>query len=226
MRNFLYINGSPRGEEKSSSALILKDIAAYIKEEGINDETPEILTLPRSIKKDPDDILETMENADTWFLALPLYVDSLPGHLSWWLKEFENRRKSRNDTKKIRVYGIVNCGFPEAIQNADALRILELFCSRNGLDWRFGVGVGMGEPYKQMYSIPLKAGMKREILAAFQALAVDVENETVAEQENLFVRVRYPRFLYRIQGSLRWIVRSRKNGVKGRGLYARPLLEG
>jgi hypothetical protein len=225
MKKILYINGSPRGENGSTSHLILKDIAAYFKEEGIRKEDAEFLTIPRSIRKDPKSILNTMDEADIWIIALPLYIDVLPGHLSWWLREYQNHRNSQKDKKNIRVYGIINCGFPEAIQNADALRVLEIFCRKCEMEWRFGIGIGMGEPYKEMHGIPLRSWMKSTIFTSFQALGNDIDHSEAAPENNSFAQVKYPRFLYRIQGAFGWISRARKNGVSRRDLYARPLLE-
>lgn len=225
MKKILYINGSPRGESDSSSYLILKDIAGYLKEEGIRNEDAEIITIPRSLKKEKETILSIMDKADIWIMALPLYVDVLPGHLSWWLQEYQNYRMSQTERQNKRVYGIVNCGFPEAIQNADALRVLEIFCRKNDLQWRFGIGIGMGEPYKEMHDIPLRSWMKSEIFASYKALADDLQRDESTPNSNFFVQVKYPRFLYRIQGTFGWIFRARKNGLSRRDLYARPLLE-
>ncbi|MBF9016299.1 MULTISPECIES: NAD(P)H-dependent oxidoreductase [unclassified Oceanispirochaeta] len=225
MKKILYINGSPRGEKGSSSPLILKDIAAYLKDEGIRKEDAKVFTIPRSIKENTKSILETMDDADIWIIALPLYVDVLPGHLTWWLREYQNHRMSQENRKNIRVYGIVNCGFPEAIQNADALRVLEIFCRKSELEWRFGIGIGMGEPYKEMRAIPLRSWMKSEILASYKALGNDIHRDEAAPDSNYFVQVKYPRFLYRLQGAFGWIIRSRRNGVSRKAMYARPLLE-
>lgn len=225
MDKILFINGSPRGEKDSSSALILKDIASFLKAEGVRKEDTEVFTLPRNIKQDPLPLVASMNEADIWIMALPLYVDVLPGHLTWWLQEYQKYRLSRSDMKKIRVYGVVNCGFPEAEQNAGALKVLEIFCRKNGLEWRFGIGLGMGEPYKEMHGIPLKSGLKKDILSSFQAIAGDLNRVDASHERNYFVRVKYPRFLYRIQGALGWILRSRKNGISRKAMYARPLLE-
>ena len=166
-----------------------------------------------------------MEDSDIWIIALPLYVDTLPGHLTWWLKQFEMNRNTLSEKKRIRVYGIVNSGFPEARQNADALHILKFFCRKNALTWRFGIGMGMGEPYKQMKDMPLNSYMKRDILHAYQSLRDDLKDEESPEKENLYTAVRFPRFLYTMMGSVGWVSRARKNGLKKRDLYARPLLK-
>lgn len=226
MKKIMYINGSPRGEKSSSSALILKDIGGLLTADDSREEDTEIFTLPRNIKKETLPFLETMNDADIWIIALPLYFDVLPGHLTWWLQEYQRYRVSRNEMKKIRVYGIINCGFPEAEQNTGALRVLEIFCRKCGLEWRFGIGLGMGEPYKQMHGIPLGSRFKSEILASYKAIARDLKSEESTLENNYFVRIKYPRFLYRIQGAWGWVSSAKKNGVSRKALHARPLQEG
>ncbi|MDC7235735.1 MAG: hypothetical protein PQJ58_21105 [Spirochaetales bacterium] len=225
MNRFLYINGSPRGEKGSSSALILEDIREILKQEGGTEEQVQSLTLPRKTGSSDSAILKKMEESDVWILALPLYIDVLPGHLTWWLREYQTFREALPDKKNIRVYGVVNCGFPEAVQNADALRVLKLFCRKSGLEWRFGIGLGMGEPYKQMHGIPLQSGMKKEILNSYKAIAADLQKKDTSDFGDFYVRIRYPKFLYKIQGAFGWVFRARQNGLKKRDLYARPLLE-
>lgn len=224
MKKILFINGSPRGT-KSNSLQILKDIALVLKEENGIQEKPDILTLSRKIPKDPQLVLEKMSNQDILIFSLPLYVDALPGHLTWWLDQFFSYLAKANTVKTIRVYGIVNCGFPEAEQNADALEILKIFCMKTGLNWRFGVGIGMGEPYRGMAGIPLKSGFKKDIYKAYKTIASDILSESNEGHKHLFVKVRFPGFLYKIMGTLGWKKQIRKNGLKPRDLRARPLLE-
>jgi len=224
MKKILYINGSPRGEKGSNSAQILKDLAGFLKEEGIQQEEFSILTLARKIPENPDKQLEELDSCDIWILGLPLYVDSLPGHICRWLSLFQTFRASKESPRNIRVYGIINCGFPEAIQNSDALSILELFCRKAELEWRMGIGIGMGEAYIQMKGMPLRSPGKAEILKAFQELYDDLNSDAPSKGSNLFARVKFPRWLYRLTGSLGWIWTARKNGLKLRDLYARPLL--
>ena len=222
MKKILYINGSPRGEEKSNSFHILKDIAAFLKEEGNINEEADILSLPRSFKINGDIFFEKMDSADIWIMALPLYVDSLPGHLCMWLKRYEEHRKLFKTVKNIKVYAVVNCGFPEAVQNKEALRILEIYCRKNRLDWRFGIGMGMGESYKQMGKIPLRSFVKSDILKSFRAVSADIYSESETGNSNMFVAVRFPCFLYRMIGSIGWVVKVKKNGLKKKDLYACP----
>ncbi len=222
MKKILYLNGSPREKNSSNSYQILKDIASFLEDENISYGEPDILTLPRSYIVSGDEFFEKMDSADIWILALPLYIDTLPGHLSFWLKRYEEHRKELKAEKKIKVYAFINCGFPEAVQNRDALKIMEIYCRKNRLNWRFGIGLGMGEAYKQMKGIPLRSPLKRDILKSFRTLAADIENDNESEIENMFVSVRFPSLLYRLMGTAGWIQRGRKNGLKKKNLYACP----
>ena len=224
MKSILYINGSPRGEKNSTSAQILRDVADFLEKEGVRETHLEMLTLSRNMEGNADGILKRMNSAEYWILALPLYVDALPGHLTWWLKQYEGYRERSSDRGSIKVYGIINCGFPEAVQNRDALKILEIFCRKNGLDWRFGIGMGMGEPYKQMRDIPLRSFIKVPIFKAYKLLLEDIKGERRKPDDNLYISIRFPRFLYRFIGEWGWKSEAKKNGLKARDLYGRPLL--
>ncbi len=224
MKTILYINGSPRGEKGSSSAAILKDLASLITLQSGHILKEEHMILPRSLKGDSLPYFKQMDEADVWIFSMPLYVDCLPGHLTWWLREYEKQRGSERAGK--RVYGIVNSGFPEAVQNRGALKILKNFCDKNGFEWRIGIGLGMGDPYKELVKVPLKSFLKKPILEAFTALAEDLGKEEPPERDELLVSMRWPVFLYKLQGNLGWPLVLRKNGRKRREIYARPYQAG
>jgi len=223
MKKILYVNGSPRGEKGSNSAQILRDLHGFLNEEGKHELS--LLTLPRNIPSDPEHQLAELEQSDIWILALPLYVDALPGHLCRWLSLYQDYRGSLAEPRNIRVYGVVNCGFPEAVQNSDAISILEQYCRKNGLEWRLGIGIGMGEAYIQMSSMPLRSPGKAELLKAFQALSDDLSAETGAGNKRIYAKVKFPLWLYKLSGTFGWFIQARRNGLKLRDLYARPLAE-
>lgn len=75
--------------------------------------------------------------ADVLLFSLPLYVDSLPGHLAEFL---EGCRPGPG----LDVYAIVNNGFIEGRQCECALEQLGHWCSRRGARWRGGMGIGGG----------------------------------------------------------------------------------
>jgi len=226
MRRILYINGSPRGKNTSSSVQILEDIAGILRESKADKEELSILSLPRKTDGETEGILQEMDSADIWVVSFPLYVDALPGHMTWWFRQYELYRRQRTMKKNICVYAVVNCGFPESIQCEGALDILRLFCRKNGMEWRVGIAVGMGGSYWSMKDIPLRSFMKSKILRAYEALAADMGKESPIAPRNLFVSARFPLFLYLLFGTAGFKSQAKKHGLNKRDLYARPLITG
>ena len=224
MKNILYINGSPRGEGESTSGVILRDIHRILVSDGPGHGEPDLLTLPVQKGRREEEILRRMDEADAWVIAFPLYIFALPGHLTWWLMRYEEYRTRGGACRPIRIYAAANCGFPEPSHCRSALTVIRLFCRRNGLDWRLGIAMGKGEPYKQMKDMPLTSRMKSGILEAYKTLAADMAAETPAAGDIFPVSLRMPDSLYRLMGTVGWKLRIRKSGLKGKDLHARPLL--
>ena len=87
-------------------------------------------------------ILAEFRDARSVVFCLPLYVDGIPSHVLRFLEEAEAFCK-RNDLH-FRVYCIANNGFIEGRQNEPLMQNFEHFCSRAGLVWGGGVGIGGG----------------------------------------------------------------------------------
>ena len=91
---------------------------------------------------DYDRILEQLRDAQNVVFGVPLYVDSIPSHLLRFLEKMEAFCKENNLT--LNVYCIANNGFIEGKQNEPLIQNFEHFCSRAGLTWGGGVGIGGG----------------------------------------------------------------------------------
>ena len=91
---------------------------------------------------DYDRILEQLQDAQNVVFGVPLYVDSIPSHLLRFLEKMEAFCKENN--LKLNVYCIANNGFIEGKQNEPLMQNFEHFCSRAGLTWGGGVGIGGG----------------------------------------------------------------------------------
>lgn len=87
-------------------------------------------------------ILPHVESGDNVVFALPLYVDGIPSHVLYFMKEMEDYCKS-NDMD-ITVYVYANNGFIEGRQNEPLMQIFENFCERSNIKWGGGIGVGGG----------------------------------------------------------------------------------
>lgn len=91
---------------------------------------------------DHERILDQLRDAQAVVFGLPLYVDAVPSHVLRFLEQMETYCKDNN--LQLSVYCIANNGFIEGKQNEPLMQVFEHFCSRAGLTWGGGVGIGGG----------------------------------------------------------------------------------
>ena len=91
---------------------------------------------------DHDRILARLRDAQAAVFALPLYVDGIPSHALRFLEKMEAYCKENG--LDLTVYCIANNGFIEGRQNEPLMQSFEHFCTRAGLRWGGGVGIGGG----------------------------------------------------------------------------------
>ena len=87
-------------------------------------------------------ILEQLGDAQAVVFCLPLYVDGVPSHVLRFMEEMEAFCKQNG--LRLSVYCVANNGFIEGKQNEPLMQVFEHFCSRAGLIWGGGVGIGGG----------------------------------------------------------------------------------
>ena len=87
-------------------------------------------------------ILEQLRDAQAVVFGLPLYVDGVPSHVLRFMEEMETF--CRENGLKFNVYCVANNGFIEGKQNEPLMQVFEHFCTRAGLVWGGGVGIGGG----------------------------------------------------------------------------------
>ena len=102
----------------------------------------EKVTVKLRTPADHDRILEQLKDAQTVVFGLPLYVDGIPSHVLSFLEKMEAYCKENN--LHLNVYCVANNGFIEGKQNEPLMQSFEHFCSRAGLTWGGGVGIGGG----------------------------------------------------------------------------------
>ncbi len=59
------------------------------------------------------------------------------------------------------MYAIVNCGFNEGEHNHLAIQMIEHWCKKINFTWIQGIGIGAGEMFGSLESVPLGKGQKR-----------------------------------------------------------------
>lgn len=217
----LLLNGSPK-TKNSSSEILLIDLKRCLSEaSGRTDagtSQPEIMEMALHTNTLSDEIINGLPNADVLVFSCPLYVDSIPGHLLSCLMQLEkyNREMGISKDHKIHIYGIVNCGFYEGIQAETALEILENWCAKTGFIWSGGIGVGGGGGLAMMNGPKPEKGPKAPIEKALRTMADKIlRRET---QENLYVSIAFPRFLYRMAAQMGWRQMIKANGGRARDL--------
>ncbi|MCI5655394.1 MAG: hypothetical protein SOT80_03645 [Candidatus Pseudoruminococcus sp.] len=200
------INGSPK-VNNSASGVILEDLKYYISEKA------EILDIDFHKSVVSEEQLKILNSAEAWVFAYPLYVDGIPSHLLSCLVQLE---KARLQNHNIHIYGIVNCGFYEGIQAEFALKILQNWCIKAGFTWGGGIGIGGGGCLSMMPKTKYGQGPKAPIHKALELITDKIiRHET---QENNYVSVAFPRFLYKMAAEMGWRQLIKYNGGKAKDL--------
>lgn len=132
-------------------------------------------------------------------LVFPLYADALPVGLLDFLKYLE----ANPPAAKPRISVLINCGFLEYQQNYLAVRMLRLFCERNGYPLGAVLMVGSGEAF---LDYPFRFMVRRKIRKLARAISdgkYGVFHTTMPLTKRLFVAA----------STSYWTSYGRKNGI-------------
>ncbi len=121
----LIINGSPRVKEYSNTDKILDKFTSGLKENGSTFEQYEI-----SDRKNWDEIREAFDKNKNILIAIPLYVECIPG----LLLEFLETVTPKNDGSNIAF--IIQGGFAEGIQLRCGEEYLKILAGRLGCEYK------------------------------------------------------------------------------------------
>lgn len=222
-KKVLLINASPKiGESTASDALIdLQE--GHMQASGLLYERLNVRQC--FTKKTAESAFVAMAEADALVFTFPLYFFCLPGMLQRFLQDYHQFQSQRRDvTRQPRVYAVVNCGFPEASINTEAVRVIKSFCEKIGAQFRFGVMIGAGP---MLISAPNVPPMKKSFAvlnSAFQTIAHDIGDDVQISMANISIEMNLPRRLYLFAGNQTWIKDARGNGLKKKDLYRKPYL--
>ena len=203
------INASPK-VKGSSSGILLNDLKECL---GNKVDIEEICLRTSKITAE---IIEKLKKADTWVVAFPLYVDSLPSHLLACLKQLE---KMTWGHKNLNVYGIANCGFYEGNQAEPALNVLKNWCVKAGCAYKGSLGIGGGGAIAVSGNMSGKAGLRSNIYKAMKKFADHIVKKE--GEVNKYATVAFPRFIYKIAAQNSWRKMIKANGGKKKDLSRR-----
>ena len=201
------LNGSPK-TKNSVTELLIKELQEQLRDCEVKEfslRTPQL--------KNAQEII----NHDVLVICFPLYVDGVPSHLLSCLEEL--RAKLVRQKADIKVYAISNAGFYEGHQNRHALRMIKNWCTKCGLTWGQGIGIGGGGMIHSIQNVPNGKGPKKNISMALNALASNILSGSGSE--NIYVNGGIPRFLYKLAGEMGWRQTGKANGLKTRELFTR-----
>lgn len=219
MKNVCFINGSPKGKS-SNSLFYLKQLDKLMNEK---EYAKEYIHIKLSEKNGLENDFKKMENSNLIIISFPLYVYCLPGLLIKFLEDYYTYlRKKEKYNKDVRVYAIVNCGFPDPKINAEALMVVSNFCDHLNLNWRFGIGIGMGEFIGTIKNVPILNKFCNKVFNSTMEIINDIENKSLNKINNFFVKPNIPKFIFFLSANIKWIISAKMNGLKIMDLFKRP----
>jgi hypothetical protein len=182
MKKICLLNGSLRGKDSSS----LRFLDRVSSDMGSGDFHVDRITVPVGVNGDcSTEALAVMADADALVVAFPLFYYTLPGALTRLLEDFEHYTQnggSRNG--RMKVYAIVNCGFPEPRINQEAVRVVKNFCARLALIYGFSIAVGSGPVTAMTMKAPL---LNPRLKRAFRRMVKDMKSDSNEPREDVFV---------------------------------------
>lgn len=177
-------------------------------------------------EKSTQEAFEVMRDADAHIYVFPLYFFCLPGILMRFLQDYQAYLKSHKEGKSaVKIYSIINCGFPEPEINREAARVLECYSQHNGYHSRFSVLIGGGGMLMGASKAPFMKKTMGQLKDAFGRILGDVWSLDQGICEDILISVNFPSRLYLFMGNNGWPVMAKKNGLKKKQLYRAPYHE-
>ena len=210
--------GSPRGG-RSTSAQLGGFLVARLQKRGWTADTATARTAIANVTAWTE-FERAVAAADLVIVATPLYVDSLPAPLIETFERLYASRRNSAPPKQQRLVAIMNCGFPEASQNATALAICRCFARRAGFRWDGGLALGMGG---MLSGQPIaEHGRTHAVAAALRRAAESLAgSESISETAiRALAKPAMPVWLYRLIAEVSFRITAWRHGV--RHLDARP----
>lgn len=224
VKKIVLINGSPKMSPPSASDFLNNYGEGLMKSDNLNVFRVNIRNslTHRDFSRD----FEMMLNADALLFTFPLYIFCLPGIMMRFLQDYYTYfRENSGKARKMKVYAIVNCGFPEAGINSEAVEVIRSFTQKIGADFRFGIMMGGGGMLMAgVKDAPFMKKTFTELEAGFRLMAEDIQGNVSQPLKNISIDMGFPRKPYLFLADRGWISTARKNGLKKKQLYSRPYL--
>ncbi|HBF39521.1 MAG TPA: flavodoxin [Firmicutes bacterium] len=221
MKNVVLISASPKMAEQSLSKYLLEILEGMVNSPSLKKNT---IDVRKSISHHTtDEDFTILSQADALVIAFPLYFFCLPGILTRFLEDYLNfMKKHEIQSKPMKVYTIVNCGFPEPGINLEAARVIQSFSHHIHAYFRFAIMIGGGGMLLEAKDAPFLKKTWRNLNDAFAKILQDIQSDTFDDIENICISVKFPRRLYFMMGNHNWKSLAKQNGLKKKDLYFTP----
>ena len=219
----VFVNGSPKIKpEESVSNQLIRMGKEYMASQEL--EFYEIQVRKSLTNKNSADF-DMLLRADAIVFTFPLYIFCLPGILMRFLQDFYQYLKENGGFKnRVKVYAVVNCGFPEAFINEEAVRVIKSFSRQTGAEFGFGTMIGSGGMLLGTIDAPFMKNMKGDLISAFQRIKEGILLDRKDSGETVSTRANCPMRLYYFMGNRGWYSNAKANGLKKKELFRKPYL--
>ena len=215
--------GSPR-KTKSTSLSLGRYLCLKLAQQSVQVDTFHLY----GKKRDAEDqmlLFTTICEANLVVLAFPLYVDTLPAPVLGFLEQLSGFKKTFKSDKLPYFIAFVNCGFPEASHNENALAICSQFAQEVGFVWGGGIALGSGNGLGNKALQDWGKGT-RNIRKALDLATTALSNGQAIPKlaREIAAKPKYPAFLFRFGAQFYWKKVATMFGAK-ETMHARPYLE-
>ncbi|MCX6178171.1 MAG: NAD(P)H-dependent oxidoreductase, partial [Chlorobiales bacterium] len=221
LRRAVLLVGSSR-IAKSTSSSLGSYLFEQLQKHGLATETIYIYKAINTIER-MEALRQAIDTADLVVLAFPLYVDTLPAPVISVLEDVVTHGTAKTKPIPTRFVAIVNCGFPEARQNASAIAVCAEFARAAEFEWMGGLSLGAGEGIVHAQPLSKLGGQGAPLRRALDMAAGELaQGKPISNNaQELFAKPLMPEWMYRLGGTIGWKMRARKFGTQ-KQLRARP----
>lgn len=220
----VFVNGTPKIKpEESVSNQLIRMGKEFMNSEEL--EFYEVQVRKSLANKNAAEDYDKLLMADAIVFTFPLYIFCLPGILMRFLQDFQHYLKENGGFRnRVKVYAVVNCGFPEAFINEEAVRVIESFSRQTGAEFGFGTMIGGGGMLLGTMDAPFMKKMKEDLIGAYHRMKEGILLGRKDSGEPVLAQAKFPMRLYYFMGNRGWYSNAKANGLKKKELYRKPYL--
>ncbi|NPV71045.1 MAG: hypothetical protein HPY55_10430 [Firmicutes bacterium] len=190
-QRLLIFVGSPR--KKGTSYSFSQTIKALAEESGHNAEIVYVIDYFDG-KQSFDDLKSIVSQSHVIGLVTPLYVDTLPYPVIWFMEQ--PATNLRNELKGKSLFAIGQCGFPDVTLCGSLLESCRYFAESAQMSWLGGLSYG-GGPIINGAPLESLGGKGRRISSALKLALEDVlDGKTISSRAQQLIAERIPKALY------------------------------